>query len=253
MPDLKFGTTDVAAIKLGTTTVSKVMFGTTEIWPGAPSGWTNFAVIASTNTETGTSLGTANPIPAPAGVVAGNLLVTFCSHDINTPAVTASTGWTQIAQAASSTVHQLAAFGRVADGGANDTPALTGATQDYCASILRITGHSVTSVAADIKVATFNPTGGFINPDPPSLNAGSSNKWLWIAAVAVDTNAAYTITALPPSYSATHANLQSATGASGSALATAQRNLQTQTEDPGVFTNANVRPWVTFTLAIPGS
>jgi hypothetical protein len=38
MPDIRFATTDVAAMRLGTTPITKVMSGVTEVWPGTPAG-----------------------------------------------------------------------------------------------------------------------------------------------------------------------------------------------------------------------
>jgi hypothetical protein len=210
-------------------------------------------VIASVNTEIGTSLGTANPIPSPTGIVAGNLLIAFCGKDAPVAALTASTGWTQIAtlDTVSTSVQRLSVFGRIADGGANDALALTGDLTDYCASILRITGHGVTNLATDIKVATTSTSGaGTANPDPPSLNAGSSKAWLWLAAAAVDTTGAYAVT-VQANYTFAHASLQSATNVSSCALAVSSRGLTAQTEDPAGFVNATIYPWVSATLAIP--
>ena len=207
-------------------------------------------MIASFNTETGiNNLSTNNPMPTPSGVVAGNLFVAVCAHDSLT-VITASTGWTQIAQVEQPTVtHRCDIFGRIADGGANDALSLSGGASDYCTSIMRITGHGVTNVATDIKKVDAVSTGS-TNPDPPSLDAGSSKRWLWLVAAGVDTTSAFTMTT-PTNYTDVHAPLQSATNVSGQALFVAQRALNTQTENPGVFTTGTVVPWIAHTLAIP--
>ena len=209
-------------------------------------GASAYPLIASTNTETGTNLGTANPMPSPSGVAVGNLLLAFCTSDSVTT-ITASTGWTEIIQTVVTTQHMMALFARIADGSANDSLAVTGAAQDYCVGILRVTDHGVTTLTTDIKKASAVATTGVINP--PSLDAGSVKKWLWLTAAGLDQIAANQITAPPTNYTTAHTILSSAAGTS-SALGVASRNLEIQTEDPGGWSNSS-RPWIGFTVAIP--
>ena len=148
-------------------------------------------------------------------------------------------------------------FGRLADGGANDTLALTGSYP----GLLRVDPadhqprRSPPSPPTS-KCALFEFTVGPTTPDPPSLDAGSSKNWLWLAAAAVDmTNAADTIsTTMPANYTVRPANLQvRRLDVIAAALVVAQRNLATQTEDPATFTVNNSRAWVAPPVAIPPS
>jgi hypothetical protein len=211
---------------------------------------TDTAGVITSNTEIGTSLGTSNAIPAPAGVTSGDLLLAFCSNDAPSATITASAGWPEInQQVITGNVHRMAVFGRIADGGANDALSLSGTAQDYCAGILRVVNHGVASVTSDIKVAgTFNATAGAINP--PSLAAGSSQAWLWLSSGCVDmTNAGDTLTTSPTNYTQV-INLKSASSTTSSGMAVSSRGLTTSTEDPGAYTNTS-RPWIGITLAIP--
>ena len=215
---------------------------------------TDTAAVATTSTEPGTSLATNNAIAAPTGVVTGNLLLAFCSHDNSATAITASTGWTSINQTViTSNVHRMAVFGRVADGGANDALSLSGTTsQDYCAAILRVVNHAVGSatVATDVKVAgTFSASSGAINP--PNLAAGSTTTWLWIASGCIDATATGdTLTTQPSGYSVAVAGFKSASSTTSSAMAIAVKGANASSDDPGTFTNTS-RPWIGITLAVP--
>lgn len=211
---------------------------------------TTFPTIATANTETGTSLGTANAIPSPSGVVAGDLLVANVSNDGGGTVITASTGWTEVVQANENgpSPHRLACFVRIADGGANDSLSLTGATDDYCASILRITGHGVTTIASDIKFASAIGTTSTV-VDPPNLDAGSVRKWLWVAVAGVDQNTGGQVNGSPVGYTSAHANLSA--GSVGSGLGVAYKTNEVQAENPASWGTSSARPWAAFTLAVP--
>ena len=235
------------------TATGTITFGGTATGIGETPGpvTPTFPVIASSNNEFGTSLGTANPIPAPAAVAAGDLLIAFVSHDAST-VITASTDWTQVIQQVVTTLHRLAVFARVADGGANDILAISGTTQDYCATIHRITSHAVTAIA-DIKSAVTTGTGTVI--DAPSLDAGATRKWLWLvsAGIACD-NAGDDFTPLTLANYTIFYNFKSAANTTASALLVARRELETQTENPAAFSAFGApRSFVTVTVAVPGA
>ena len=252
MVGLRLGPAAVSALRLGSANVSKAYVGSTLVWPVAIE---TFPSIVTTNTEIGTSLGSNNPIPAPSGVVAGNLLIAVGLNDNpSTTNLSASTGWTQVIAATHtlSTAIKMAVFARVADGSASDALSLSGASQDYCAAIARITDHSVSNVAADIKSASAQSTVGGTNLNPPSLDAGASRKWLWLAAAGVDTTAGnISWTSMPTGYTQTVTPLQSANTASSCSMGMASRQLETQTEDPVNFVISQSLHWLALTLAIP--
>lgn len=206
--------------------------------------------IAATGGEVGTSLGSNNAQTLPTGSTSGDLVVVWVTVDNpSTTNITASTGWTQLFHhVAGSNVVKHAAFARVLDGGANDTLTITGAAQDYCVSSARITDHGVTDPATDIKVGTpAAATSGSANP--PSLDAGASDDWLWLASAGVDFTTGNTISADPANYSNVD-NRTSASSTSSCGQRVAKRSNTTQTEDPGTFTNTS-QEWVAGTIAIP--
>jgi hypothetical protein len=206
--------------------------------------------VAATGGEVGTSLGTSNAQTLPSGSTTGSLVVVWVTHDNpGGTAITASTGWTQIfAGVVTGNVLRHACFARILDGGANDTLTISGTTQDYCVSSARITNHGVTDVATQIKtVAPATNTSG--NADPPSLDAGVSDEWLWLASAGVDFTTGNTISANPANYSDVD-NRTSASSTSSCGQRIAKRELTTQTQDPGTFTNTS-QEWVAGIIAIP--
>ena len=203
--------------------------------------------IATTNTEIGTSMG-AQPIVAPTGIAAGDLLLAFAAHDNSGTAMTASAGWTLIQETSNAAAVRLGVWARIATATGADALTITGTTQDYCASMLRLTGHGVNTIATDIKSAVANAASG--NADPPSLDTGSVRSWLYLAAAAVDLTTAQTITAMPSGYTQAHAALASASSTSSVALGVAYLASTTQTADPPAFTNPT-QEWAAVTLAIP--
>jgi hypothetical protein len=242
---LKLASTDVTDIKLGSTSLSKLMLGSTQVWP--TSAPTYPAIVGTPATEFTTSMGATQTIDPPAGIVAGNLLLAFVALDnFGTAMTTASTGWVRIAEVANVAVVRLAVFAKVATG--SDALVVTGTTQDYCASMMRITGHAVIDPALDITVATANSNTG--NADPPNVNPGVARHWMWVAAAAVDMTTSQNITAMPSGYTQAHAILLSANSTSSVALGVATKTADTTAENPGTFTN-NTQEWAAATIAIP--
>jgi hypothetical protein len=214
----------------------------------------NYPQITATGGEIGTSLGAANAQTLPTGSTTGDLVIVWVTNDNpSTTNITASTGWTQLFHAGvTGDVVKHAAFARVLDGGANDTLTITGAAQDYCVSSARIPsgdhGVSAGSIATDIKAATpATATSGSANP--PSLAAGSSKEWLWIASAGVDFTTGNTISADPSGYTLVD-NRTSASSTSSCGQRVSSREFTGSTEDPAAYTNTS-QEWVAGTIAIP--
>lgn len=209
----------------------------------------DYAALNASATEAGTSMG-AQSITAAAGIAAGDLLLAFAAHDNSGTALTASAGWTTIRETANAAVVRLGVFARIADLSGSDALTITGSANDYCASMLCIKGHGVSAstIATDIRSAITDSASGSANP--PSLDAGASGDWLWLAAAAVDLTSGETITAMPSGYTQAHAALASASSTSSCALGVAFKVATAQTENPGTFTH-NTQEWATCTLAIP--
>ena len=210
--------------------------------------------LATFNTEVGNAIGsgTSNPQPSPAGVAVGDLLVGVVALDSSIVTVSASTGWTTLLNSVLNGVG-IYTFGRIADGTATDTLSVGSGTAatDYCATVLRITGHTVTSGTLTTAIKTAQASGTSINPNPSAITGQPSATRLWLAICAVDRTATLeTITAIPTNYTSV-TNLVSSAETSSTTLAVTQRTLTGTGEDPGTFTASASRPYTSVTLAIP--
>ncbi|MBP9819701.1 hypothetical protein KBC79_03105 [Candidatus Woesebacteria bacterium] len=206
-----------------------------------------FASIATSNTTNGTSLAGGVSLNMPSGINVGDLLIIFASNDSTGGTNMGVSGWTSLfSDQYTGDVISHAAWAKIAVG--SDTATLTGASQDYAALVLRVTGHGVTTIASDIKVGTPAETAG-ANPDPPSLDAGSSKKWLWLESFGSDDD---DNTATYWSTSFTGAGqVESAQSTSSTMNSVAYYQSETQTLDPGTMAMALSEEAVANTIAIP--
>ncbi|QQR77515.1 MAG: hypothetical protein IPJ67_05325 [Candidatus Moraniibacteriota bacterium] len=206
-----------------------------------------FPTVASSNTTNGTTLSGGVALNMPSGITAGDLLVAFASNDNTGGTNMGISGWTQLfSQQYTGNVVSHAAWAKIAVG--SDTATLTGASQDYAATVVRITGHGVSTISSDIKVGTAASTSN-ANPNPPSLDAGSSKKWLWLESFGAeddDNTATYWST----NYTGV-AQVESAQSTSSTMCSLAYRQNETQTENPGTMAMAASEEAVAQTIAIP--
>jgi len=202
------------------------------------TGTTAFPYIVTQSTgRTSTTDTTSHSITMPTGITAGNLLICIFSVD-GAPTFTASSGWTQLGQARYSTVVTQAIFYKVAVGG--DTLTIT-------TSVAEQSSHIVLRIAGAGSTITGTPANGSsTNSNPPSHNAGSSQKYLWVATRGGDST--IVPTAIPTNYSSW--TQYAAAGTGGASTSTATRQYEITTEDPGTWTVAT-EEWVCWTLAIP--
>jgi hypothetical protein len=210
-----------------------------------------FPAVGTSNNTNGTSLAGGVALNMPSGIVAGDLLLAFTVNDNPGTTDMAISGWTQVFhEAYTSNVIKHACFAKIAVG--SDTATLTGASQDYAATVLRIPvfNHGVGTIATDIKVATV-AIGLSETPNPNDLDAGSSKKWLWLASNGSDdddNNSTY----WPTSYTGI-SQVESAQSTSSCMLQLAYRQLEAQSENPGTFalTAGQSEEWVAKVIAIP--
>lgn len=228
--------------------------GTSSPATAASATPTTHPAIVGTAFEIGTSLGSANAQPLPTGAATGDLVGYLIGNDnTSTTTLAVSTGWTLLsAQVQGSNVIKGCWAFRVLTGTTGDNIlAVTGAAQDYAIVGFRIPAgeHGVVTPSTDIPIGNFASTSNG-NTNPPSLNAGSSKNWLWLAGAVVDLTTGNTITAAPTNYTMSE-NRVSASSTSSVATAIAyRRGLTGSTEDPGTFTNTS-RPYIGWTVAIP--
>lgn len=183
----------------------------------------------------------------PASISAGDLLVALVEVR-NTGTWTLPSGWVQLGQQlGGSSVGQLTAFYKIADG-------TEGATVTWTASV------GTSAIWQVRKISSWHGTtppemtssqGDFTTqPNSPSLTpswGAEDNLWFAITGNAATANLT---TGAPTSYTGYQQN----TGSSGGAqvnIASAYRELNAATEDPGVFTNpGSIRYWAAMTVAV---
>lgn len=208
----------------------------------------SFASIATTSNSNGTSLAGGVSLNMPSGIEAGDLLVVFASNDNTGGTNMAISGWTQLFhQQYTGNVVSFGAWAKIAAG--SDTATLTGASEDYAATVIRVVNHGVETIGTDIKVGTPALTSG-ANPAPPSLNAGASDKWLWLEGFGADDDDAPAGTYVSTNYTAV-AIVESATSDTSTTVGVGYRQNETQTETPGTMTLDAAEEAVANLIAIP--
>ena len=210
-----------------------------------------YPYVVGSNTRGGTSLSGGVALNMPPNILAGDLLLAFCCNDNPGTTNMGISGWTQVFQSAyTGNVIKHAVFAKIAAGG--DTATLTGALQDYATVVVCIANHGVSNIANDIKVGTA-ATGSTWQPNPPSLNAGSSKKWLWFASHGADDDDGGNATPYPANFTGVAEN-ESAQSTSSCMVAAAWRKYEAQTLDSGMFnltSSSTPEEWVANTIAIP--
>ena len=207
---------------------------------GAPSGGTP-VVETTAITETAGALSN-HPITMPSGIAVGDLIVVIFSVEA-APTISVDTGvsgsnWTlesQVSDAGSKVTGVIAR--KVAEG--SDALELdTSLSEAGSAIAYRISGASA------LDFSSASGTGS--PPNPPSHTpSGGSDNYLWMATSSTKRG---DVTGAPTNYS----NLIATdVVGNGGETATATRELEATSDDPGTFTIAANRDWVAFTIAIP--
>ena len=222
--------------------------GITKANPGVVTGsfsTSSYPVVESTAvyTSAGTAVTTA-PITMPANIITGDLLIMVVKLGATNTATT-PTGWTLLSSRSSTGDSYI--YYKISNGSEGSTVNLTPSASSHVSAITyRISNYEGTPEAA---FASTN-----VN-DPPSLTTSwSSTKNLFIAACTTrQSNNAFT--AAPTNYS----NLKTIGDPSSGTtthvrLATATREVNSDTENPGAFTTTGTldNPQ-SATIAIKGS
>ncbi len=208
----------------------------------------SFASLATTSNSNGTSLSGGVSLNMPSGITAGDLLLVYASNDNTGGTNMAISGWTALFhQQYTGNVVSFGAWAKIATG--SDTATLTGASQDYAATVMRVTDHGVIDPATDIVVGTPALTSN-ANPNPPSLDAGISEKWLWIEGFGAEDDDAAAGSYVSTNYTAITL-VESAQSGSSTMMAVGYRQNETQTEDPGTMAMDASEEAVANTIAIP--
>jgi hypothetical protein len=118
-------------------------------------------VVVSGSSQANTTFGATVVVPAPAGIVAGNLLVALCYSAANsTTSWAGPSGWTAKAENVNSTAGTSAVFTHTASGSEPGAYTFTAAGNAWgCAAILQISGLAdIAATAIAFNTDSTNPT-----------------------------------------------------------------------------------------------
>lgn len=191
---------------------------------------------------------TSMAVTMPATINSGDRLIAVVEVRNTGTWSTIPTGWSQLKQQlGGGSVGQLTVFEKIADGTeAGTTPTwVASAATTAIWQVIRITGahasaaSEVTSVGGDATTA-----------NPPSLTPSwGADDTLWIAIAGATATTVPTFTAAPTNYTGFQNNNASSGGAAVD-VASATRQLNATSEDPGTFTVASNRFWTAATIGV---
>ncbi len=179
-----------------------------------------------------------HPVSLPSGQELGDKVIVVFSLN-NNQTVTWPLGWTELFNAASGGNIRVAAAYWVADG------------MSPSKVIVQTSGNAVTAHVSLLvrgggtPVASSTASGNSVNPDSPSFSPGSTARYLWLACCGYNATG-QVVSAYPTNYS-----VGPQVVSQSSAASMAVRELESSSEDPGVFTITQARPWIAATIAIP--
>jgi len=206
-----------------------------------------FATVQTTATSVESSAATTHNITLPSGIVDGDLLIAILSLDGTNANPTWPVGWVELIDLISGNSRLSIAY-RDADGmEASTVDVPTSGNRKSCHTSYRIDTHDV----ANPPEISTGATGASSTPDPDSLTpSGGADDYLWLVVAGNDDEENYT--AFPTSYT-DGITLDSGSGSFGSTVASARKELNAASENPGVFTLDVSEQWAAATIAIyPG-
>lgn len=181
--------------------------------------------------------GLGQTLNLPAGATAGEILLVLVSVDGN-PTQSWPGDWTKLYEAGTGN-NDIGAAWKVSDGTETTVVLTLDGSQEVHYTSFRITSHG-----SAIEYSGPTTTGVSTIPDspahPPSWGAEDT---LWITHAGWDTSSS--VSAYPTNYTDGRQDQDSNGG-----VATARRELNASTEDPGTFTLASSEAWGAKTLAI---
>lgn len=200
------------------------------------------------------TLGTTNPystgsgttgsttdhvITMPSSISAGDRLVVIFSADGARTCSDGSATWTELSDLNDGTYITGAVYYKTATG--SDTLTITTNGACYASHI------SIAIPDPDGSPTDSDTTGNSQTPDPPSHDAGSSDDYVWIAAMCKD--GGQEASAAPSGYETSFTVQDSSYATSAIGV----KQYTGQTDNPGTFSTGGTDQWVTFTIAVPVS
>jgi len=210
-----------------------------------PSG---YATIKARNWGRSGGNTTSHVIRLPAGVKTGQLLIVVFSIQGNNPTLSGydTNDWNLLAEQVNSGTNTVkgAIFYKIADGGSADDLTITSSASEESTHISFAIDRGGTPTAS-------SASGDGTNTAPPSHNAGSAKKYLWIVTSSRDLSVTgdHRVSAPPTDYT-DFLYLSPSSFNTGVDTAVATRHREIQTEAPGTFTSSSEQ-WAAFTIAVP--
>lgn len=213
--------------------------------------------VANTNVTNLTTGGTSHVVNLPASIGAGNLLLVVFAEASQVSGVETftATGWTVIPsfyQRDGTNAQSIHGLYKQASGSEGATVTCTlSVTSKGAAVAYRITGHEDPTITAP-QCTTGVAGSGANSANPPSVSVTGGSKDILAVAVMAIEGEVFTGGAAPTNYT----NLLAANSGTASATTTncflqsAQRQVTTATEDPGVFSHGETGIWVAQTIVI---
>lgn len=203
-----------------------------------------FPTVETTATSFESPGVTTHNITLPSGIVSGDLLIAILALDGDNADSTWPGGWDEMIDLIS-TRNRMSIGRRVADGTEGATVDVTTDNSRESAHIAyRISGHD----SSQVPEISTGATGASITPDPDSLTpTGGAKDYLWLAIAGTDSE--LTVSAFPSSY-VDGIEQNSEAGSFGTTAASAQRELNAASEDPGTFTMSATEQWTAATIAV---
>lgn len=194
---------------------------------------------------------TSHAVTMPPVVNVGDLLLALLASNTqsgNATPITTPAGWTEKSTFYPGTSVRLGVYAKVADGSEDGTTVdfVSAPATQAVAQVYRVTSWYGTIAGVEVGVSV---NGTSTTPDPPSLSPSwGALDTLWIA-LAFPNNSDSTLSVYPTDYS-NGVYTATATGTSGAALASARRELNAASDDPGTFTVSISAVWAAQTVAI---
>jgi len=211
-----------------------------------------FPAVVTTAESATTTAGTAHTVNLPASLVAGNLLVIFFAIGSTAATLNAVAGWTELVDVSVARDTKILVKDAVGDEGA--TLALTTSASTKSASIAYQISGAAPILTQRPQLSTV-ATGTSATPDPGTLTpVGGAKDYLWIAQFSLageeDDDDTWCNSA-PTNFTGL---LQKTAGTAGTNIgvenATATRQFNGTSQDPGTFGVDVSFAWRAYTMAV---
>lgn len=212
-----------------------------------------FPAVAATNTTAGSTASASAVVNLPTGIVSGNLLLVLHRSAVGTDSHAVSGGgWTNLFNnAADASDDRISLWYRQADGTEGATITITQTSSKFASLAWRVTGHEDPATQAP-EFATL-VVGTSATPNPGSLSpTGGAKDYLWLWMGGWEGEQASPPVGSPVNYSSPIGANSGTAGvvATNCRVASAERILNSVSEDPGAWTISVSDDWTATVVAV---